>query len=302
MHARIATAVLTGIAVFAAPCRRRADSARGDAPDGAARRDDRRPGRADPRRDRRLVSHARRPAAGGHAAERPADPVCESADGRQDHEAGLRLRARQRRAAEQRCRREAGSGGGRVGAVAEPAAQAARRPAGVDPGGDRGEPTRAGEHSEAGSGDAAVQDLGAAGTARSPERTTQHALEHGAVRERDRCDRLRRERAQGAHRCDCRLDSCGERHAAARGSGIRGLRLDDGGLGWNRRRRQLAQPVRHLGSGGHGVPAFGQGAHDRTDRSAHGRAAADVQHHSHAAARATETAGGPRRCARGAGR
>ena len=126
---------------------------------------------------------------------------------------------------------------------------------------------------ETGSGDAAIQDLGAAGTAGSPERTTQHALEHGAVRERDRCDGVRRERAQGAHRCDCRLHSRRERHASARGTGVCGLRLELGRGGIACRRRQLDQPLRHLGSGGHGVSAFGEGAHDRADRSAHRRAA-----------------------------
>ncbi len=72
-----------------------------------------------------------------------------------------------------------------------------------------------------------------------------------------------------------------------------GCGLDDVRIDW-RRCWQLAQPVRDLGPGGHGVSAFRQGAHDRADRSADGRAAADVQHHSHAAARAAEASRGSR--------
>ena len=121
---------------------------------------------------------------------------------------------------------------------------------------------------EAGSGIAAIPDLGVAGAAGPPERTAQHAREHGAVRQRDRFDRLRRERTQGTHRRHRCVDSCGKPARPCQCSDIGRLGLDDGGLAC--RRRQLAQPVRHLGPGGHGVSAFRQGTHDRR-RSISGR-------------------------------
>ncbi len=154
---------------------------------------------------------------------------------------------------------------------------------------------------------AASEGRRAAERARARERAAQHAGHHGRLRARNRRERLRRERAQGAHQRDRGLDSCrgARRDAGARRLGQRGGHAGGRRLPNSRVRgpRDVGrEPIRHLGSHQQRAEAFEQARDDRRYRQAHGGAAENVRADSLGAREADQGACGSRRRASGAAR